>query len=137
MIHLHDMKESDPHLFIGPVELTDPTLLLSGDEKSLLWLADQIESRHMTSLRQGHPSFVISAGSMTLIPVDSAGRLDEYGGQYDWRIGKEQAQDFAERLRMLATAARPAHAYLDTKSSRQIVASKGEYDLKRLTSDRK
>lgn len=130
------MNESTPHLFIGPVDLVDPTLMLSGDESSLLWLAEQIESRRITSLRQGHPAFVVSDRCVTLIPVDGAGRLDEQHDRYEWRIGKEQAQEFAERLRVLARAPRPGHAYLDTRSQRQIVASKGEYDLMDLTSDR-
>jgi hypothetical protein len=130
------MSESTPHLFIGPVDLVDPTLLFSGDESSLLWLAEQIESRRITSVRQGHPAFVVSNRCVTLIPVDGAGRLDERQGQYEWRISKDQAQEFAERLRVLAGAPQPGHAYLDTRSQRQIVASKGEYDLTRLTSDR-
>jgi hypothetical protein len=130
------MNESTPHLFFGPVDLVDPTLLFSGDENSLLWLAEQIEARRITSLRQGHPAFVVSARCVTLIPVDDEGRLDERHGQYEWRISKEQAQEFAERLRVLAGASRPGHAYLDTRSQRQIVASIGEYDLMRLMSDR-
>lgn len=122
-------------MFVGPVELADPTLLLSADQQSLLWLAEQIESRQMTYLRRGYPEFVVSEAHLTLIPVEGAGRLEERRGQYEWRIGPEQAREFAERLRMLATAPKPAHAYLDTDSARQIVASKGEYDLKRLIAD--
>ena len=129
------MNERDAHLFFGSVEFADPTLLISGDEQTLLWLADQIESRQIASLRQGHPSFVVADRSMSLIPVEGAGRLHQQHGQYEWRIGKEQAHDFAERLRMLARSARPAHAYLDTDSVLQIVASKGEYDLQRLVSE--
>lgn len=122
------MKESDMHLFIGPVDFADPTLLISGDEQSLLWLADQIESRH---------GFVIANFGVAVIPVESGGKLDEEGGEYEWRIGKEQAKESAERLRALAKAPQPGHAYLDTDSPRQIVASKGEYDLKQLTAERK
>jgi hypothetical protein len=121
-----------PHLFIGPLEFADPTLLISADAQSLRWLADRIESRQLTSLRQGHPTFVVSARSITLIPVDTGGRLDERRMQYEWRIDEDQARDFVERLRVLAQSPRPAHAYLDTESSLQIVASIGEYDLNRL-----
>jgi hypothetical protein len=126
------MKETDLHLFIGRMEFADPTLLISGDEQSLLWLAEQIESRQMTTLRRSNPKFFVSEASVTLIPVDAPGRLDQQRGQYEWRIGEPQARDFVARLRVLAKSLSPAHAYLDTESSLQLVASKGEYDLQHL-----
>jgi hypothetical protein len=129
------MNEPAAYLFFGSVEFADPTLLISGDEQTLLWLADQIAARQLTSLRQGHPSFVVADQSITLVPIEGAGRLRQQQGQYEWRISEQQAQDFAERLRVVAKSTKPVHAYLDTDSALQIVASKGEYDLKRLVSE--
>lgn len=118
-------------LYIGTVDFAEPTLLIVGDDQSILHLASYIYSRKIINLSED-PSWVkMMNTNLHLVPTDLSGDIKRLGDSFYLTISDEDAKNFSEQLWNLAASKHPAHTYLDTKADSagvEVVVSKGEYD---------
>lgn len=129
------MTRQDSLLYVGIPDFAEPTLLLIGDEKSLSWLADQIDTRRAIRLEEMRGIVSQTLITLRLVPVIKNGNLSRLGDAFDWKISAVEVEKFTLQLRELAVATSPAHIYLDPESNAadvQMVASKGEYDPEKI-----
>jgi len=116
-------------MHIGLADFAEPTLLILGDEASLNWLADCIETRQSIDLATSPLVKLVNVG-LVIAPTEDEGSLSRNNTLFNWKVSPLEAQQFAEQLRALAVNERPAHAYLDPAANSagvQVIASQGEY----------
>jgi hypothetical protein len=122
------MRYDEQQLCAGVVELTEPTLLITGDASALAELANHIQENREFRLPKSNCINI----AVSFVPSDSPSKLQRNGNEYILSISASDAKIFADQLRGLVNSHVPAHTYLDLPDEIPMIISKDEYDPKRV-----
>lgn len=117
-------------LQFGLFDFGDPSLLVQGDKKAIMWLADHIAERRPLTLEQDNGTRTIK---LSFVPTAASGCLTKIGDDFTLAVSPSEAKQGAEMLQSLARSKRAAHCYLApaiNDTGVQIIVSLGEYDTR-------
>lgn len=118
-------------LHIGIADFAEPTLLLLGDQDSLVWLADQMEAEQSIDLAHVANAVLQRNFGLRILFTGQGGGLRRREATFVWELSRMEASHLAAQIRGLARSTSPSHAYLDPTPNLagvQVIASLGEYD---------
>ncbi|MEM7223091.1 MAG: hypothetical protein AAF495_08950 [Pseudomonadota bacterium] len=113
----------------------DPALLLWGDEAGLNALAsfllalEEGEAKVLTTLPWVRTKDPLRVDVTSSHQPRGLCQMSETPPHFHWSLSPDLQRDFAEKVRVVATAPKPGHHYLDTDDSEAavVIVSKGEY----------